>query len=420
MTDIRINDLHRPVQTPAMKKLITEFAQADFSLDKQTVLKLAEEQLDVPIDIDDDLIDRFHLALDEARINGTVHGYGSFYMQQIIVNAIVQTSRLNDLHRRFPQIADAQIAPPLIVAGMPRTGTTYLLQLISSDPSLLSLKRWEVHFPFPSSAVIEGGAPDTREQDAVALESMEGELVPLLSSLYDVDAQAATEEIEVMKYGGYSCALSFYGDTPSYDHFLYSRSQSDGYAYLYRFLQALQYFKGATPSQRWLLKSPQHLGALDAVNDTFPQASLVFTHRDPASVFASLLTLTGYTARMVYSDISKERLLDRTRRMQHGFLRGLVKHADLFEGRCTHVYFNDLMNDYRSSVEQIYAASGLSYDSETQARIEGQAAIFTRGRRAGRVIYDLEGDFGLTRDQVREEFSYYLDKFPAAIEEQHQ
>ena len=420
MNDIRIVDMHKPEQTPAMQGLIDQFSQSEYALDEQTILKLAEEQLDVPLDIDDELISRFHLALKEARENGTVHAFGAFHLQQIIINAVVQTSRLNYMHRRFPEMLDMGIKAPLVVAGMPRTGTTYLLQLISSDPSLLSLKRWEVHYPFPSPAVVEGKALDTRENDAVAIESMEGELVPLLSSLYDVDAQAATEEIEVMKYGGYSCALSFYGDTPAFDQALYSNSQLDGYEYLYRFLQALQYFKGATQSQKWLLKSPQHLGALDAVNATFPDASLVFTHRDPASVFSSLLTLTGYTARMIYSSISKEQLLDRTRRMQHGFLRGLVKHADLFKGRCTHVYFQDLMADYQGCVEQIYSAAELPYDSATQARVDAQAAVFTRGRRAGRVVYDLEGDFGLTRDEVREEFSYYLDKFPAAIEEKNQ
>lgn len=419
-SNIRIDDLHKPVQTPAMEHLVADFSNREIAMDRQTLLQLAEEQLDVPIDIDDGFLDRFYLALDESRVNGTVHGFGAFHLQQMVVNAIVQTSRLNYMCARFPKIVQTPIADPLIVAGMPRSGTTYLLQLISTDPTLLTLKRWEVHSPFPSLEVLEGTAQDTREMEGAALEDQQDKLLPLLTSLYDVGAQDATEEIEVMQYGGYSCALSFSGDTPSYDEYLYANKQSDGYAYLYRFLQALQWFKKATPTQKWLLKSPQHLGGLDAVDEAFPNASLVFTHRDPASVFASLLTLTAYTVRSVYSEISKDRLLNRARRMQHGFLRGLVKHAERFEGRCTHVYFHEFMNDYHASIESIYALSGMTYDAEAQARVERQAAIFTRGRRAGRVVYDLEEDFGLTRDQVREEFSYYLEKFPAAIEERHQ
>ena len=106
--------------------------------------------------------------------------------------------------------------------------------------------------------------------------------------------------------------------------------------------------------------------------------------------------------------------------MQHGFLNGLVKHADRFQHRCVHVYFHELLESYKDVVASIYDAANMPFDDATKQRVDRQASLFKRGGQGGRIVYDLEGDFGITRDQVREEFSYYLDKFPVAIEEQHQ
>ena len=220
--------------------------------------------------------------------------------------------------------------------------------------------------------------------------------------------------------GGYGITASFFGDTPQFDNQFYNTSQVEAYRYLYRQLQALQWLKKSDASGRWLLKSPQHLGALDALDAAFPDATVVFTHRDPASVFTSLMTLLGYGVRQCYSSTTKEQIIERTRRMQHGFLRGLVKHADRFKDRCVHVYFDKLMENYQDAVANIYEASGMPFDDQAKARVDLQASLFKRGGQGGRMVYDLEGDFGITRDQVREEFSYYLDKFPVAIEEQHQ
>ncbi len=134
-------------------------------------------------------------------------------------------------------------------------------------------------------------------------------------------------------------------------------------------------------------------------------------------MFSSLITLLGYGTRVYYSSISKEQLIGKARRMLHGFLRGLIDNERLFEGRCTHLYFHDLKKDVIGYVEEIYALAGMNFDAAAQARIAEQAVKFSRGHTGTRVVYDLETDFGLTRDQLREEFSYYLDKYPVEIEE---
>lgn len=420
MDTIRINDLENPIQTPAASELIDNLQTVDIHFDDEGLKEMARQQLDVPLDVDDGLLKRFMNPFEEAKANGPVHKLGLLTMQQLAVLGMVDTSRMNYMFERFPEIAARQIEAPLVVAGMPRSGTTYLLQLLSKEPSFIKLKKWESICPFPNKAVLDGEVPDTRREEAREKFEAFHAILPLARAMYNVDLDDSTEELEVMVKGGYGITASFFGDTPQFDNKFYGTSQLAAYKYLYRQLQALQWLKKADPNKRWLLKSPQHLGALDALDAVFPDATVVFTHRDPASVFTSLMTLLGYGVRQCYSSTSKQQIIERTRRMQHGFLRGLVKHADRFQDRCVHVYFHDLMEDYKSAVANIYHASGMSFDHAAEERVDQQATLFKRGGQGGRIVYDLEGDFGLTRDQVREEFSYYMDKFPVAIEEQHQ
>lgn len=420
MEQIRLTDLDAPQQSEAMLALISQCEGADIKLDSQSLLAAAQAQLDVEIDIDDGLLDRFVTLFEEVLSNAPVHAAGRFILQTMAVNGIVHSSRMRAIRRDNPSISRIDLSPPLVVAGMPRSGTTYLLQLLATDPTLLSLQRWECMQPFPSKGVLNGQAPDLRQEEGSAALKLNDDIVPFQKYLYDVDPEETTEEIEAMIHGAYGVGLSFMGDVPNYDHAFYSNDQTAAYQYLRDMLQTQNWLRKARPDQKWLLKSPQHMGALDAIDNVFPDATLVFTHRDPASVFTSLITLIGYTARRTCSSMSKQQLIDRAMRMQHGFLRGVVKHASRFENRSVHIYFQDFMKDYKATVADIYMKAGLQYDDSAREQIERQASGYLRGRKGARLVYDLEADFGLSRDDIRKEFSYYLDHFPVSIEEVQQ
>lgn len=423
MKTIRITDLHEPQQAPALLEMIKQCDGMDIPLDAETFLALAKEQQkeqqDAEIDIDSGLLGRFENAFEEIVGNATTHSAGRYVMQQMAVKGITQTSRMNHILKQYPEAASASINKPLIVAGLPRSGTTHLLQLLVSDPEFLWMKTWETGCPFPSPAMLRGDEPDNREAEGIAELEIANQLTPLSQHLYDVDSQDATEEILTMIHGGHGLVPALMGIAPKWEASYFGTDQTEAFQYLYRQLQALQWVKKSRPDQRWLLKSPAHLGALPSLNKVFPDASLVFTHRDPASVFCSLLTLLGYGSRMYISKTSKEQLIEKTKRLQHGFLKGVVKDAGLFEGRCEHLYFHDLKKDTIGYVEKIYALTGMTYDDKAQARVAEQSKAFSRARRGAKPVYDLEADFGITRDSIREEFSYYLDKFPVEIEVTH-
>lgn len=420
MEQIRITDMHQPVQTDAMNALLASLEGQDISLEKDVLLAMARAQLDVEIDIDDGLLDRFSAVFEEAAANAPMHQVGRMLFQQLVVSGIVQNSRMNAIRRLHPEIAETPIKEPLVIAGMPRSGTTYLLQLLASEDDFISIKKWESTTPFPAMDVLSGTVPDTRiEQGKEALEFLYS-ISPIEQYIYDVGAEEHTEEIEVMVHSCYTCAMSFFGDVPNFDKALYASDQIPDYQHMYDTLQTMSWIKKSNPSDRWLLKSPQHMGGLPGLDAVFSGAKLVFTHRDPASVFTSLLTLGGYAIRRQFTSMSKQQLIDRAKRMQHGFLRGIIANADRFGGRCEHIYFSEFMKDYHESVERVFALIDKPYDTARRTAVRKQAEAHTRGRKGARLVYDLEADFGITRDEIRGEFSYYLDKYPVAIEETHQ
>lgn len=417
MENIRITDMHAPVQTEAMKRILADLEGVEISLEKQVVLDLAEQQLDVEIDIDDGLLDRFAAVFGEAVASAPMHQLGRLMLQQLVVGGIVQNSRMNAIRRQHPEIAQTPIKAPLVVAGMPRSGTTYLLQLLASEQDFTALTQWESTTPFPSQKMLRGEEEDTRIALGQAALDLLSDISPYHDLLYDVGVEEHTEEIGLMVLSCYMVGMSFFGDLPKYDKALYGGDQRPAYEHMRDTLQTLSWLKKAKPTDRWLLKSPQHMGGLPALDAVFPDAKLVFTHRDPASVFTSLLTLTGYSVRRFFSGMSKQQLVDRAKRMQHGFLRGIIAHADRFEGRAEHIYFSQFMNDYHESVERVFALIDKPYDDARRAAVQRQAEAHQRGRKGARVVYDLEADFGITRDEIRQEFAYYIDKYDVEIEE---
>ncbi len=417
--EIRITDFEQPDYTPKMLELMTALAERDISLEPDTIYRLAGEAIDVPLFRNDAAMQRFQAIYREVFANGHVHPMGRMALQTRAVDGFADVSRMEYIHATWPEVGAAPVEKPLVVAGMPRSGTTHLLKLLSADPVFRTLQRWQTYRSFPSRGMLEGREEDDRREIGAQKDATLDITLPHFRKLFDVSASDATEEIEVMSKACYGVTLSFQGDLPEFDRHFYGSDQSEAYRFLYRFLQAVQWCEQYPDGQRWLLKSPQHLGALGAVKNVFPDATLVFTHRDPASVFTSLITMIGYVLRSTYSNPGKQQIIDKTLRMQHGFLRGLVRDIDSVEGPVEHVYFHQFMRDKVATVERIYRAAGLPFDSAAQQRVEEEISTHTRDRQ-GKVVYDLEADFGISRDEVRREFDYYLQRFPVEIEETHQ
>jgi hypothetical protein len=213
---------------------------------------------------------------DEARLNA--RGEGFIYAR--IVNALSQRLQVENWYRRHPEIDDVELLPPLIGLGLPRTGSTALSILLAQDPAIRYLRRWESSQPCPPPSTVTG--PDPR------IPMDEGNEVGSRAHV-PTGPSAPMECLELMTLDFKSHIFQAFAQIPSYSTWLVEKADlTSTYAYQRRVMKLLSW---GEPPRPWRLKSPSHVLWLDALNEVFPDARFVMTHRDPTDVILSVADL---------------------------------------------------------------------------------------------------------------------------------
>ena len=411
---IRIEDLQDPQLTPLQKSIREAAQKIAVHFTEDAVLGAAREQTGLDDFGPDDFRERLAVwlqALEEDVDLGAVGRVGAF---RDCVRYAANRLRLEDLVRRHPEILDEEVRRPIIVAGLPRSGTTHLLNLIAADTRLRSLPYWESLEPIP----VPGEAPgpdgvDPRLARCRRSYEMQIQLSPLLKNMHDMSPEHVHEEIELqcLDFGSYE--LEWIATVPRWRDYYLSHDQTPQYAYLRKALQAVQWLSG---KERWVLKSPQHMEQLIPLLETFPDATIAITHRDPVSVIASAITMLSYGDRIRRSKVDPPAVaaywIDRVERL----LRSCVRDRDAIPAeQSMDVLFHEFMSDDIATVERIYELAGL--EMTPAARVELDAYVKTNPRgKHGRIIYDLKADFGVDPDELRRRFDFYFERFPVRAE----
>jgi hypothetical protein len=320
-----------------------------------------------------------------------------------------------DLLTRHPEILDVPIERPLVIAGLPRTGTTHLHNLLAADPALRSLPYWESLEPIlPEDewAAVAGGAPDPRpERCQLGLDVVNGAL-PHFRRMHDMTVEHVHEEIQLLAMDVSTMLFETLALVPSWRDDYLATDQTPSYGYLKTVLQALQWLRGGT---RWVLKSPQHIEQFGPLMAVFPDATVVVTHRDPVAVTTSVVTMLTYTARLQVARpdpvVIGHYWADRVERM----LRACADDRDLGPAeQSLDVRFSEFMADDVAMVGRIYGVAGQPFTPEVVAAMRAFMDEHPRGRHGG-VRYDL-GTFGLDAGELRERFRFYVERFGVAAE----
>jgi hypothetical protein len=411
---IHIDDLAAPRQTEAALAAIAKIEQVPFELTSEAIVAAARAECDAPLYEEPALIERLDEYVEAIRADRDFTRLGRFDKYNNLKRQLIQRSRLEALYLAHPEIDEIEIERPLIIAGLPRSGTTHLLNLLGADPRLRALPRWEAYQPIPSLAAQRGEAPDDRMAAGQAGRSRTDLLLPYIKNMYDVPNNGIHEEIELQNLCFSSIMMAVDINVSDWTRRYFARDQRPHYAFLKRILKALQFL---SPGERWVMKSPQHLAFLPALYETFPDATFVITHRDPVAVLASWVTMYVYSARLTREPVRVDECRDHAILVQQSFLEGAARdYASLPPDQVEHVYFHEFMADDAGTLDRIYARAGFVQPPETRAAQARYLEEHPRGRH-GRLVYDLEGDFGLAREQADAIFADYLKTFPVEREE---
>jgi hypothetical protein len=288
------------------------------------------------------------------------------------------------------------------------------VNLIAADSRLRSMPLWEGQEPVanPREKAGADGVDPRYARSARAWAGMQA-TAPLVAAMHPMDPAHIHEEIELQLPDVASYNQEWVARAPRWrDHYL-AHDQTPHYAYMKRVLQILQWTR---PRERFVLKSPQHLEQLGPLLATFPDATVVVTHRDPVAVIQSTITMLTYGARNSYRtprpEWYRDYWSDRIRRLLEASVRDRGR---LPSGRTVDVLFHEFMADELGTVARIYEAAGLPLTPAARAEIEAHRRAHPRGKQ-GQVVYDLRRDFDVLPAELRRPFGFYLDRFPVRFE----
>lgn len=336
---------------------------------------------------------------------------GRASLEQTYVNLLVQRLRVDDWHARHPDLAASPIERPVFIVGMPRTGTTVASYLLDTDPARRSLLKWEVWNGVPPAA------PGALRNDPRCLAALEAERASGAGSYaakHHEDHDGPSECTFVVAQDFRSVFLEALHPCPSYRDWILRVDMTDGYVAHRRLLQVLQ----STNPGIWNLKMPSHALFIEDLLAAYPDARIVWTHRDPYKAMGSLVSLIHSSHRKFCPDSDTlpyiadhypRQISEHVVRMMAAEDKGL-----LHSGNCHHLFYHEMLADPIGEMSSIYDWLGDAMSPDVEARMTTWLAARPQGH-MGKHDYSLTRQ-GLSVERLRPYFADYLSRYPIELE----
>lgn len=347
----------------------------------------------------------FERLLQSARTDARMNFVGRYTLSGYIVRVLGSWLHLVDHRKRFPELLEKPVQNPIIVVGMPRSGTTMMQHLLAAHPDAMFLPMWMAMRPLPSPTLAEweaGGRPKERRMSNTSMAVINA-LSPDMERIHPYDVDHPVECTHLVAPSFYS---NQFGGWPVYSYLENSIDADPAPAYkVYR--EYTQFMQATLPGTHWLLKSPGHFLALEHLLEAMPEARVVMLHRDPANVFPSLncMMLSHHVVMTNHPD--GQRMSDMLLRLFHGGAMRYMQLRERYQDRLIDVLFPDLVADPVGVAQRVAEHGNVRWDEEVR---DAHAAYVERRKviRAPRFDYP-KNQYGLTPESLRRYFGEYLD-----------
>lgn len=404
------SDVWQPGPRPAwVRRLNAVGNPADIGLGPEEILAEAKRRTGLSDFGDDDWREGFAVFLDALEREAKLHFVGRLLARSDVLNWLENRLRMAEARRQNPEIDRERIERPIFITGLPRTGTSILHELLGHDPRSRVPLAWEVRHPCPppERASYDDDPRILQAEDEIRLWC---EIVPEYDSMHELGARVPVECIQLTAHAFRSDELSGRHLVPSYAAWLAGADLVPAYAFHAQMLRLLQW---RAPGERWVLKAPSHLGALGALLAVYPDARIVWTHRDPLTVMASVASILFSTAWVRSDAVDAEQVL--------GWFTGETCAALLAAGQAVRdaagegparfhdVRYAELVADPVTTIAGIYDRFDIAFGGEAEARIRRAIAARPQGRH-GAHRYDFRNT-GLPVEEERRRFRDYQERY---------
>lgn len=344
---------------------------------------------------------------EEARLSEV----GAQRWEATLVSTLANRLRIVDHLKRHPELLERPVERPTFVFGLPRTGTTLTINLLSADPARRCFLRWEALDSAPPAQAGELHSDPRyvaqQERLAQAIKHM-----PQIAAIHYEDADSPTE-------CQYSMALSFCAQIydanvriPSYRDWFLKTSYLPAFRFHKQLLQLLQANNGG----RWTLKNPWHPLFLDDLTTVYPDAQLVMTHRDPVEVVGSACSLIRHVRPMFSNEVDLREIAEQ----MIGTFDHMIARQNAFrdqhgEDSIFDIQYAEQLRDPIGQMRKLYARFDEPFTPEAEAAMTRLLADNPQGKH-GKHVYSL-AEFGLTEAGVRSHFRDYCERYRIPVRE---
>lgn len=347
-------------------------------------------------------------------VNAHIDNYSEGGLARVkndIVHYLKGRLKVSDYLAKHPELLDRPVKRPVFVMGVPRTGTTLMSNLLAADPARRSPLTWEIDDPVPpvaSSAMLT--------QDPRALARLEAEKAalaanPAMGKYYRGSAVYPNECVFFMAHDFKTLMIESKGALPAYKEFIFSCDMTSAYEYHKRFLQVLQHHAGGV----WNVKKPSHSLWLDTILKVYPDARIVWTHRDPFTATGSLMSVISLSHMGHMGKVDTEWLAKDYPWQAAEHANRIMDFRDRHgEDRIIDVHYADIVNDPVGQTKKLYARLGDEWTAEAEAGVQGWVDANPQDK-FGRHEYKLD-QFGVTKASLEPMFERYLSRYDVARE----
>ncbi len=348
--------------------------------------------------------------LDAMNSEGGLSGAGLHIWRKRLIEMLRNRLVMEDYYRRYPEIEQEEIGGPIVIVGLPRTGTTLLQRVLGCDRRFYPMLTWEARYPTP---MVEPGTADPDPRIAVVVAETDAMIRanPTLLSIHPLSATEPDEEGMLMEHS-FQSFFDAYVDIPSYTEWMWGHDQTVAYEYLKRMLRFIQWQKRRRGEEAgdWVLKTPHHLRQIDALFQVFPDTRVIQTHRDPLQTIPSIASFTFNLWKVYMERPDPVRAGQQWSAIFARGVRDTLRFRDARPRERFHdVWFADTLARPLEVIRGIYDALGISFPADTREKMQ---AYLEANRREKRPLHEYSLEYyGLSEEQIRHDFAEYRERF---------
>jgi hypothetical protein len=377
------------------------------SLAEESLVRAAQRETGLSFFGEESFRVPMRVALHSLETEARLHPVGRFMARAVLARNLANRLRLQALRDRQPEIFQIDVERPVFIVGLQRTGTTFLQRMLARHPSLRSLTSWEATNPVPfHEKRVPAGAPDPRIRMAQLVERGVRYMAPDFFAIHPIVADGEEEDSLIFDPSFFTTTIEALANIPTFTRWLIEADDRKAYEDYRELIQVLLSQRGG----RWIGKTPFHLEHLGTLLATFPDAKIIYTHRDPVQTVGSLCSMLAH-ARGFFSDHVDPHEVGRQWLARTALMveKGLADRARFDPGIFLDLRYEDLIADPLKEIERVSSFIDAPLDEGGQRAIRA----FQRNNPQhmhGRHGYALE-DFGLREEQVAERFRGYRERF---------